>query len=203
MSLHDDLLDECDRHQFLPSDLLQQLVTKERIESHLVSHDIFLAAAILEKILDKGRKLFALLVLLSRETIVDVVFKCFHDDMLPFATIEDVPKEVGDERRRRQFLHFQRSFFPKLTCEDPPQEYSRSPTLPIAQHIQEQGHGSFGVIHKVKIVRGYIDGFHLVRSKLSLPDGKKLIKLKKSMKNRHGWHGRKYKRRRNKSGTTY
>ena len=203
MSLHDDLLDECDRRQFLPSELLEQLMTKERIKSHLESHDIFLDAAILERILDKGRRLFALLVLLSREAMVNVFFKCFHDDMLPFATIENVPKEVGDERRRRQFLHFQRSFFPKLTCEDPPQEYSRPPELPIAQYSQEQGHGSFGVIHKVKIVRGYLDGFDLVRSKLSLPDRKKLIKLKKSMKNCHGWHGRKYKRRGTKSGTTY
>ena len=148
------------RRDVVPLESLQKLLTDHSVGSHLESRGVPVSAEIRGKIVDKGLRLFAILILLKCEEAVNSIFQHLDDDVLPLEKT-DIGNMIPEAARivdRQEFLNHQHYFFPVLTCEYPPQQYPRSSKLPFTQKSKELMHGSYGEVFKVKIATGHLKG---------------------------------------------
>lgn len=143
--LYKTLLDEYERHHMFSLYILNSIVTKERIDSHIRSHGGTVDAQTLDNISEKKLRLFAILVLVRHEWATSTVLERFNDESLPLGDIDEVPKSVGHEEQRWDFWHKQKKFFPKLTCEESPQQLQKQASFrSLGALIKMKGMGLMG-----------------------------------------------------------
>ena len=154
------LEDELKTRDFVSLEALDRCLTSAQAAKH--SHTNRPTTALLDQIVFRARKLFALLVLLGYEHAIEqCLSKGFSDDKFPVWDKSQIPY-VG-------IPHFQQELYRKQWCVpivlhqdshlDLPLEFV-PPFLEIRYGIDG---GGFGVIHKVRVAKGHLPQFDSVR----------------------------------------
>lgn len=142
---------------FVSLDSLKECMTEQKIKEHISSFSVHVGPEELKVIFTRPR-LFAILVLLERETAVIALLADIQNDMFFFHTKKDVPPMVGESNHRAKFFELQSQFPPMLSCKDPPQEFPDSFRPPFLDESERGPSGSYGIVHRVKIAAGHLAG---------------------------------------------
>ena len=143
-------------HNFVSLESLKGCMTEQKVKEHIGSIGIPVNRSLLEEVVFKRPRLFAILVLIGREKAVVALIADIEDDTFFFFTEEDVPSGVGDSEQRAKFLKLQSRLPPMLTCKDPPQEFPDSFRPPFSFIERRSRNGTYGVVQKVKIAAGHL-----------------------------------------------
>jgi hypothetical protein len=161
MSLRQSLLEEKEKKGFISIRRLEKLVTLDSVREYL-SNTLHKypepnLQLLCQKIIPKARKLLAVLVLAKLESsiidftdvrgITDSIFPV-HDSVipLPLENTEDI----------HSFLEEQWTV-PPILMEDKHMEFPKGAKLPILKQ-GFIGHGSSGIVYKVRVVEGHLHG---------------------------------------------
>jgi hypothetical protein len=127
---------EYDGQKLVSIRFLQQHVTVKSVQSHLRSLDIQISDAVLQHVVARGQRLFAILALLEREHEVDAILSSLEDEMLPFTTKEAIPPVVGKSPEQiSTFWDHQAKFPPELRLQKHLRELPGSIQLPSSKHL--------------------------------------------------------------------
>lgn len=160
MTLYQDLTRECAaNNNFLPLASINSHITEARVTDYLDSHAVSVDAALIQRILDQSRRLFAVLVLLRRKQDVPRILADVNDSMIPFPNLKAVPHVIGNSNQRAEFFEIQDTCPPPLTCHFPPQIIRRPP---FKERVYSTS-GGFSVVFKVKVAEGHIEKYDSVR----------------------------------------
>lgn len=112
---------QCDGNHgknFISLEDLDGLITEQRVEEHLRSNKCLDRR--FREIIPIRPRLFAILVLLKREEILNEILEHIPDDSFVYSNEEDVPRGIGTRDERADFFARQSHFPPPLTRDFPP-----------------------------------------------------------------------------------
>jgi hypothetical protein len=141
---------------FLPSISVSTIFTKPAIESAIadIDYEPDDRIGLAETIYQKGKKTFAILILMRKED--DIVKFRNHDtldDRLPLATniVQSIVGDYGVSFADKTQWELLPRTFPESMWEHH-REYRKEEVLPFIGDSEEVADGGFGVIYKVKIL---------------------------------------------------
>jgi hypothetical protein len=142
-----------DEKRFVSLEFLRQLFTPQFVRTCLESSEISQTRDLVDAIIYKAPKLFAVLLLIERENrIKSLLERGWDDDAWPLLEIE-VP-EFDIIQKKEEFYRAQ-WFIPPVLTKERHLELPGDAPLPFVQK-DFGGNGSFGVIWKVKVSSGHL-----------------------------------------------
>lgn len=150
---------------FISLEDLHGLITEQRVEEHLRSNSRLHRSIqdIIREFFPIRPRLFAILVLLKREEILDEILEHIPDDSFVYSYEKDVPQEIGNRDQRADFFARQSHFPPPLTRDFPPRIFPATFRPPWVERADEFRHGAYGIVRKVKVAKRHLPEYHPVR----------------------------------------
>jgi len=165
MDLRQLLLEEKKRMGFISVARLVELVTAESVAARLAFRGFHNDSPAVSAIVSTARKLFAILVLLELEHQAPALIRSGKSDsMFPIDETDIPPFET---QHHLQAFFSEQWIIPPRFDRDKHLEFSGATVLPFLEK-ERANNGTFGVLYKVRLADGHLDGYSSVLQMLSM-----------------------------------